>query len=169
MDILVPDVPVLEKVVRSIAVYAFLLVGFRVAGKRQLGQMTAFDLVVLLVISNVVQNALIGRDDSLGGGLIGATVILALNGVVAWISFRLPKAERVIDPVPSVLVRHGRLRRDALRREQMSAREFRSALRREGVVSVRHVRYAVLEQTGHISVILKEERGGDTRPAKEPK
>ena len=78
-SILVPDIAITEKVVRSVGVYLFLLVAFRVAGKRQLGQLTAFDLVVLLVISNVLQNAAIGSDNSLGGGLVGDSVITALN------------------------------------------------------------------------------------------
>ena len=78
-SILVPDIAITEKVVRSVGVYLFLLVAFRVAGKRQLGQLTAFDLVVLLVISDVLQNAAIGSDNSLGGGLVGASVIIALN------------------------------------------------------------------------------------------
>jgi uncharacterized membrane protein YcaP (DUF421 family) len=79
MDILVPDIAITEKVVRSVGVYLFLPVAFRVAGKRQMGQFTAFDLVVLLVISNVHQNAAIGSDNSLGGGPVGASVIIALN------------------------------------------------------------------------------------------
>ena len=83
MSIPVPDITIIEKVLRSVGVYLFLLVAFRVAGKRQLGQLTAFDLVVLLVISNVLQNAAIGSDNSLGGGLVGASVIITLNWVVA--------------------------------------------------------------------------------------
>ena len=79
MDILVPDIAITEKVVRSVGVYLFLRVAFRVAGKRQLGQFTAFDLIVLLVMSNVLQNAAIGSDNSLGGGLVGAFVIIALK------------------------------------------------------------------------------------------
>jgi uncharacterized membrane protein YcaP (DUF421 family) len=79
MSILVPDIAITEKVVRSVGVYLFLLVAFRVAGKRQLGQLTAFDLVVLLVTSNVLQNAAIGSDNSLGGELVGASAIIALN------------------------------------------------------------------------------------------
>src|SRR5574341_2541463 len=104
-----PDISVLENVIRSAVVYLFLLCAFRLAGKRQLGQMTAFDLVVLLVISNVVQNALIGNDNSLGGGLLGATVILLLNAVVAWLTFRHKRVERVIEHAPTVLVWHGRI------------------------------------------------------------
>jgi uncharacterized membrane protein YcaP (DUF421 family) len=153
VNILIPDIPVIEKVIRSAAVYLFLLVAFRLAGKRQLGQMTAFDLVVLLVISNVVQNALIGNDNSLGGGLLGATVILLLNAVVAWLTFRYKRVERLVEQMPTVLVRHGRILRENLRRERLSLPELRAALRREGVVSLRDVRYALLEEDGHLSVI----------------
>ena len=155
MGILIPDIPLVEKVVRSVAVYLFLLVAFRVAGKRQLGQMTAFDLVVLLIISNVVQNAVIGNDNSLGGGLFGATVILLLNGLVAWFTFRYKRVERLVEHVPTVLVKHGRIIRENLRRERLSLPEFRSALRREGIVSLEDVRYVILEEDGHLSVIRK--------------
>jgi hypothetical protein len=92
MNILVPDISLAEKVLRSVAVYAFLLVAFRLCGKRQLGQLSAFDLVVLLLISNVVQNAVIGNDNSVGGGLIGATTILLLNAVVAYLTFHFKRS-----------------------------------------------------------------------------
>ena len=134
-------------------VYGFLLASFRVLGKRQLGQMTPFDLVVLLIISNVVQNALIGNDNSLGGGLVGAAAILALNSLVAWVTFRSKAARRVVEHVPTVLVRHGRLIKENLERERLSLSEFHAALRREGVVTVSEVRYVLLEQDGHLSVI----------------
>lgn len=153
MNILIPEIPVVEKVVRSAVVYLFLLVGFRLAGKRQLGTMTAFDLVVLLVISNVVQNALIGNDNSLGGGLLGATVILGLNAIVAWVTFRYKRVERVVEHTPTVLVKHGRILRENLRRERLSLPELRAALRREGIASVRNVHYVLLEEDGHLSVI----------------
>jgi uncharacterized membrane protein YcaP (DUF421 family) len=147
MHILLPDISVAEKVVRSAVVYLFLLVAFRLAGKRQLGQMTAFDMVVLLVISNVVQNALIGNDNSLGGGLVGATVILLLNALVAWLTFRYKRVERLVEHSPAVLVRHGRVLRETLRRKRMSLPEFRAALRHQGVVSLRHVRYVSWRRT----------------------
>ncbi len=155
MGILIPDIPLVEKIVRSVAVYLFLLVAFRIAGKRQLGQMTAFDLVVLLIISNVVQNAVIGNDNSLGGGLFGATVILVLNGVVAWFTFRYKRVERLVEHIPTVLVKHGRIVRENLRRERLSLPEFRAALRREGLVSLEDVRYVILEEDGHLSVIRR--------------
>jgi uncharacterized membrane protein YcaP (DUF421 family) len=155
MDILIPDIPVLEKVVRSAVVYVFLLIAFRIAGKRQLGMMTPFDLVVVLIISNVVQNALIGNDNSLGGGLLGATAILLFNAVVAWFTFRYKGVERIVENTPTVLVKHGRLVRENLRRERFSLPELRMALRQAGVVSLRDVRYAILEEDGELSVIPK--------------
>ena len=159
MNILVPDISIAEKLLRSVAVYTFLLVAFRLCGKRQLGQLSAFDLVVLLIISNVVQNAVIGNDNSLGGGLLGATTILLLNLLVAYVSFRFRRADRVIEHSPTVLVRHGRILRDNLRRERLGPRDLRAALRHHGVVSIRDIRYAFLEEDGHVSVITGRPRG----------
>jgi uncharacterized membrane protein YcaP (DUF421 family) len=149
----IPDIPVAEKVLRSIVVYGFLLAAFRVVGKRQLGQMTPFDLVVLLVISNVVQNALIGNDNSLGGGLVGATTILVVNALVAWVTFGSKRVRRVVEHRPTILVRHGRILRENLARERISRAEFHAALRREGIVTVKGLRYVLLEQDGHFSVL----------------
>jgi uncharacterized membrane protein YcaP (DUF421 family) len=148
-----PEIPVVEKILRSIVVYVFLLAAFRLAGKRQLGQMTPFDLVVLLVISNVLQNALIGNDNSLGGGLLGATTILLMNALVAWLTFRFKRVQRVVEHSPTVLVRHGQLLRENFASERLSLSEFHAALRREGIVTVHGLRYVLLEQDGHLSVI----------------
>ena len=153
MHLWIPDIPLAEKLLRSVVVYGFLLASFRVLGKRQLGQMTPFDLVVLLVISNVLQNALIGNDNSVGGGLIGATTILALNAGVAWLTFRSKPVRRVVEHAPTILVRHGRILSDNLESERLSLSEFHAALRREGIVTVRGLRYVLLEQDGHLSVI----------------
>jgi uncharacterized membrane protein YcaP (DUF421 family) len=149
----IPDVPLVEKVVRSVVVYVFLLAAFRLVGKRQVGQMTPFDLVVLLIISNIVQNALIGDDSSLGGGLVGATTILVVNALVAWMTFRSKRLRRVVEHTPTILVRHGQIRWENLARERLSLSEFHAALRREGVVTVRGLRYVLLEQDGHLSVL----------------
>jgi uncharacterized membrane protein YcaP (DUF421 family) len=108
---------------------------------------------VLLVISNVVQNALIGNDNSLGGGLIGATAILILNAIVAWFTFRYKRLERIVEHSPTIIVRHGQILRDSLRRERLSLPELRAALRKQGVMSLRDVRYVILEEDGHLSVI----------------
>jgi uncharacterized membrane protein YcaP (DUF421 family) len=153
MHFWLPEIPILEKVVRSVVVYAFLLTAFRLVGKRQLGQMTPFDLVVLLVISNVVQNALIGNDNSLGGGLLGATTLLVTNALVAWVTFRFKRIRRVVEHTPTILVHHGRILWANLERERLSLSEFHAALRRDGIVTVRGLRYVLLEQDGHLSVI----------------
>ena len=153
MHLWIPDIPIAEKLLRSVVVYGFLLASFRLSGKRQLGQMTPFDLIVLLIISNVVQNALIGNDNSLGGGLVGAATILVLNSLVAWVTFRSKTAQRLVEHAPTVLVRHGRILSANLERERLSLSEFHAALRREGVVTVSELRYVLLEQDGHLSVI----------------
>jgi uncharacterized membrane protein YcaP (DUF421 family) len=153
MDILIPDIAITEKVVRSVGVYLFLLTAFRLAGKRQLGQLTAFDLVVLLVISNVLQNAAIGSDNSLGGGFVGASVIIALNWMVAWLTFRHKRLERIVENVPTVLGKHGQVLHTNLDSEHMSMPELRAALRKEGITTMSEVRYAILEEDGHVSVI----------------
>ena len=153
MHLWIPDIPIAEKLLRSVVVYGFLLASFRIAGKRQLGQMTPFDLIVLLIISNVVQNALIGNDNSLGGGLVGAATILVLNSLVARVTFRSKTAQRLVEHAPTVLVRHGRILSANLERERLSLSEFHAALRREGVVTVSELRYVLLEQDGHLSVI----------------
>lgn len=156
MDFLIPEVSVIEKIVRCAIVYAFLLVVFRVMGKRQLGQMTAFDLIVLLIISELVQNAMIGADNSVTGGLISVTTLVLLNAGVAWVTYRHKPAERLVEHAPTILVRHGRVLWDNVRREHMTPAEFRSALRRNGVASLHRVRFVLLEEDGHLSVIRKE-------------
>jgi len=129
VNILIPEIPMVERVIRSATMYLFVLIAFRLAGPRQFGQMTALDLVVLLVISNVVQNALIGNDNSPGGELLGATVILLSNALVAWLIFRHKRVERLIEQTRTGLVRHGRILRENLRRDRLSSR---SSGRRSG-------------------------------------
>jgi uncharacterized membrane protein YcaP (DUF421 family) len=160
-DLLVPGISVAEKIVRSVVVYGFVLLAFRVSGKRQVGQLTPFDLVVLLILSNVVQNALIGRDDSLTGGLIGAATILALNYAMVEIAYRSRRARRLLEAHPTLLVHNGRLLHDNLRRERITFEDLQAALRRNGVLDVEQVRVAVLEESGGISVIARPpgERG----------
>jgi len=153
MDILIPDIAILEKVARSPVVYVFLLVAFRVAGNRQLGQLTAFDLVVLLIISNVLQNSAIGHDASLGGGLLGPFVVIARNWLVAWATFRHKRLQRMVENAPTTFVRHGRVLHRNLDREHMSMAQLRAALRKKGIAAISEVRYAILEEDGRVSVI----------------
>lgn len=148
-----PDIPVSEKVLRSVVVYLFLLIAFRFTGKRQVGQLTPFDLILLLIISNVVQNAVIGNDNSLGGGLLGAVTILLLNYLVVEIAFRFKIFRRLMAGEPTLLVHNGKIFKDRMVREKITMQDLDAALRKSGVASVEKVRYAVLEENGQISVI----------------
>ena len=158
-NILVPEIAIAEKVLRSVVVYGFLLVAFRLTGKRQVGQLTPFDLVVLLVISNVVQNAVVGNDNSLGGGLIGAVVILALNYAVVEVTYRSKRARRLLEAQPTLLIHNGRILHENLRRERLTRDDLLAALRRNGVAEPTQVRFAVLEDNGEISVIPRAAEG----------
>lgn len=159
MSLFVPEIAVWEKVLRSVVVYAFMLLAFRFTGKRQVGQLTPFDLVVLLIISNVVQNAVIGPDNSLGGGLLGAAVILALNWGVVELAFRSKRLRRLLEATPTLLVHNGRILHQNLQRERITLDDLHAALRRNGVADVEHVHVAVLEENGGISVIPRAAGG----------
>ena len=157
--LLIPDIAVVEKILRAVAVYAFLLLAFRLTGKRQIGQLTPFDLVVLLMISNIVQNAMIGSDNSLVGGLIGATTILVLNWAVVELTYRFKPMRRLLEARPTVLIHDGRILHDRLRAERLTMDDLEAALRRGGVADLARVRFAVLEESGGISVVPYSEGG----------
>jgi len=151
-----PELPVVEKILRAAVVYAFLLIGFRLSGKRQLGQMSSFDLVVLLIISNVVQNAMIGNDNSVTGGLIGATTILVLNYGVAYLVFSRKQMRRLIEGAPTVLIHNGKVIEKNMQRELVTRDELMAALRREGIFSIDDVRVALLEDNGAITALPRK-------------
>jgi uncharacterized membrane protein YcaP (DUF421 family) len=151
--LLVPDIAVAEKILRSVAIYSFLLIAFRLTGKRQVGQLTPFDLVLLLLISNVVQNAVIGNDNSLGGGIIGAVTILAMNRLVVELTYRSKRMRRLLEASPTLLIHNGKVLHTNLARERLTMEDLRAALRRSGVGDPSEVRVAVLEDNGGISVI----------------
>ncbi len=138
---------------RTAVVYLVVLVGLRLAGKREIGQLTVFDLVVLLLIANAVQNAMVGPDTSLTGGVLAAVVLLILNAVVARLRLRWPRLRRIIEGSPTLLVLHGEVLIDHLRREGLDQDTLEAALREHGVAKVRDVEMAVLEIDGSISVV----------------
>ena len=153
LNIWIPEISVAEKILRSVVIYLFILLAFRFTGKRQVGQLTPFDLVVLLIISNVVQNAVIGNDNSLGGGILGAVTILALNYAVVEITYRSKRARRLLELQPTLLIHNGRILEEHLRRERVTLDDLLAALRRNGLVEPRQVRFAVMEENGAISVV----------------
>jgi uncharacterized membrane protein YcaP (DUF421 family) len=149
------DLPILEKILRPVAVYFFLIIGLRLAGKRELAQLNPFDLVVLLTLSNTVQNAIIGEDNSITGGLLGAATLLILNYSVVRFLYRHKKLDRLVEGRPDVLIKNGRLRRDHLHRELISVGELKSAMHKQGICSIAEVEEAVLEPSGEICFVQK--------------
>lgn len=141
-----------ELLLRVIIVYVFLFALLRLIGKKHVGQMAPFDLVVLLILSECVQNALVGDDKSITAGLIAAGTLFGMSQLVGYVSWRSKNAARLLEGVPKVLVRHGRVDDRALAREQITRAELLEALRREGCTSLGSVRYAMLENDGAITI-----------------
>jgi uncharacterized membrane protein YcaP (DUF421 family) len=141
-------VSILEKVIRPVLVYAFLIVGLRLAGKRELAQLNPFDLVVLLTLSNTVQNAIIGNDTSVTGGVIGATTLLVVNYLVVRFLYRHESLDRIVEGAPEFLVRDGELQADRMGHELITREELEVAARRQGLSSLDDVQDAVLEPGG---------------------
>ena len=153
----------LEKVLRPIAIYVFLVVGLRLAGKRELGQFTPFDLVVLLTLSNTVQNAIIGDDNSLLGGIIGAVTLLTANYlVVRWV-YHHPRIEKIIEGSPVALIEHGKVRDERLADELVTRAELESAARRQGFSALDEVDQAILEAGGSLTFFPKKHHPRQTR------
>jgi uncharacterized membrane protein YcaP (DUF421 family) len=150
-------------VARTAMVYLALLVGLRLAGKRELGQMTPFDLVVILLIANAVQNAMVGPDTSVTGGLIAAGVLIVGNYGVAQARERLPWLRRAVEGMPTLLINDGRFIREHLRREGLDEEEVLMAIREHGVADVKDVRMAVLETDGSISIVPADAKTMRTR------
>jgi uncharacterized membrane protein YcaP (DUF421 family) len=162
-DLFTVDVPLLEKVLRTIAVYLGILVLLRVAGKRDLAQLNTFDLVVLLLLSNVVQNAVIGEDASLLGGLIGAATLILVNSFMVRAARRGGGAAvRILEGTATTLVRDGAMDEEALARLGLLAADVEVALRRQGAPSVGDVQEAVLEPGGSIVMTLRPGAGPAT-------
>jgi uncharacterized membrane protein YcaP (DUF421 family) len=147
-------------VIRAVVVYVFLLVVLRLTGKRQVGQLAPFDLVLLLILSNAVQNSLNGSDNSITGGLISATTLVGLNWVVGWATFRSKYLEALVEGRPLVLVHDGQIDHRMLNSVQMTIHELRAALRNGGCVGEEEARFAILENNGHVTVIPIEKKRG---------
>ena len=146
---------VAEKILRPILVYAFLIVGLRLAGKRELAQLNPFDLVVLLTLSNTVQNAIIGNDNSVSGGVIGATTLLIVNYFLVRFMSQHERIERIIEGDPDVLIENGIVKKDCLKNEAISLVELEAAAHKQGFESLEEVERAVLDPNGNIAFFGK--------------
>ncbi len=147
-----PHVSFLALVVRAVVVYGFLLVALRLAGRRELGQMTSFDLILLLVLSNAVQNSINAGDNSLVGGIVSAVTLVLLNWAVGWATYRWRWVERLLQGAPRRIVSDGKVHFGAMRRELITLSELRSALRKQGIVRIGDCAAVTLEPDGTLSV-----------------
>lgn len=144
-----------EFVLRGLLVYGFLLVTLRLTGKRQVGQLAPFDLVLLLVLSNAVQNSMNAGDNSVGAGFILVATLLTVNGLMSWLTWRNKRAEILLEGRPQILVHHGLVDEARLARERISQHELMAAVRQAGVADLEQVHVAILETNGRINVIAK--------------
>jgi uncharacterized membrane protein YcaP (DUF421 family) len=142
-----------DVVLRTAAIYFFILLALRLAGKREIGQMTVFDFVLLLLISNAVQNAMVGKDNSLLGGILAALTLVVLNVLLSRARERWPRLGRMFEGTPTVLVLHGEPVEKNLQRERVDKDLLEQAVREHGVADLSGVELAVLEMDGSISVV----------------
>lgn len=148
--------PITEKILRPVIVYLFLVVFLRLFGKRELAQLNPFDLVVLLSLSNTVQNAMIGDDNSVTGGVIGALALLMINWVLMWVLYRAPKVNQALEGSPTTLIQNGVVDAEAVKRETMTHEELISVLNRNGFNDPAEVETCVLEPNGTFYVKGKQ-------------
>ncbi len=146
------QLPVLEKILRPMIVYLFLVGFLRLFGKRELAQLNPFDLVVLLSLSNTVQNAMIGDDNSVSGGIIGALALLAVNWALTRLLFSAPKLTKALEGDAAVLIRHGKMDHAAMKRESLTEEELYSVLHKQGFSDCSEVEKCVLEPNGNFYV-----------------
>src|SRR5437588_5871809 len=147
-NMFVTNLPLLEKILRPIIVYVFLVVLLRLFGKRELAQLNPFDLVVLLLLSNSVQNAIIGSDNTVTGGIIGALTLLVLNYLVVRFMFRHRRLDEMFEGTPTVLIEHGAVCRAALARELLTEAELQTVAHRQGFASIGEVESCIIEPGG---------------------
>ena len=162
-DMFILGLPIAEKIARPIIVYVFLIVGLRLAGRRELAQLNPFDLVVLLTISNTVQNAIIGEDNSVTGGIIGAATLLVVNYGVVKFLYTHEKLDRIIEGDQCVLIDNGVLNADRLKHELITRSELETAAHKQGFGSLEEIDRAVLDPGGGISFSAKKPGPDRTR------
>ncbi len=162
-DMFILGLPLLEKILRPIIVYLFLIVSLRLSGKRELVQLNPFDLVVLLTLSNTVQNAIIGDDNSVSGGLIGATSLLLINYLVVRFLYGHSKLEQIVEGQSDVLVENGKVQPARLKKELITTSQLEAAARKQGFDSLREVDKCILEPGGTLSFVAKKPASEDVR------
>jgi uncharacterized membrane protein YcaP (DUF421 family) len=158
------DRTLLEIVIRTAIIYFAVLIGLRLTGKREVGQMTPFDLVLLILIANAVQNAMTGPDNSVTGGLVAAATLLLLNFLLSHLVFRNRRLRRIVEGTPTILIHNGQMVMKNLESEHITPDELLQSLREHGVPMPEEVGLAVLEIDGSVSVLRKDELPLKERP-----
>lgn len=146
-----------ELIIRAVFVYVLLIGLLRISGKRQIGQLAPFDLVLLLVLSNAVQNAMNGGDNSITAGVISAATLIGLNFIAGYLTYRSKLLERIMEGQPEVLIHNGKLFEKVMARSQLTHHELNAALRQSGCLTVGEVQTAILENNGSITVTRRAE------------
>ncbi len=162
-DMFVLGGPILEKILRPVIVYIFLIVGLRLSGKRELAQLNPFDLIVLLTLSNTVQNAIIGNDNTVTGGIIGAASLLAVNYLVVRFLYDHRKIDQLVEGSPDILIENGKVHEHKLKRELITKEELGAAARKQGFDSLAEVQQCVLEPGGTLSFTARKPATEDIR------
>jgi uncharacterized membrane protein YcaP (DUF421 family) len=142
-----------ELLIRGTSIYFFMFIILRIWGKKHLGEMTAFDFILLLFMSEAVQNSLIDDDKSIWGGMIVIATFIFWNVIINKLGYRSRKLEKILDGVPKVLIKDGKLFKETMEKEQITFQELYGALREEGVLDIKDVKQATIETNGHISIV----------------
>ena len=154
-DMFVLGVPVWERLIRAVLVYAFVVVALRLAGKREIGALNPFDLVVLFFLSNILQNSIIGNDLSISGGFIGAATLMGLNYAAQRFLFNHARLDRLFEGQATVLIEKGEVIHGNLKKELVTEDELIVAVHKQGIMELADVEKAVLETDGNISVFAR--------------
>ena len=155
-DLFALAMPWWEFILRAVVVYAVVLGMVRLSGKRALGQITPFDVLLIVLLGNAVQNALLGEDTSLGGGLLLAATLISINYGVGWLSTRSRRVETLVEGEPILIARDGKVLDSVLKRELVTPADLDAAMRQQGCLSIDDVALAVLEINGHITIVPKK-------------
>jgi uncharacterized membrane protein YcaP (DUF421 family) len=162
-DMFVLGLPILEKILRPVFVYIFLVVGLRLSGKRELAQLNPFDLVVLLTLSNTVQNAIIGDDNSVTGGILGATSLLVINYLVVRFLYAHENLDHLVEGSPDTLIENGKINFERLKKELISMEQLAAASRKQGFDDLSKVSRCVLEPGGTLTFVAAKPATEDLR------
>lgn len=153
-----------EIALRTAVVYLVILLGLRLTGKREVGQMMPLDLAMLILLANAVQNAMTGPDTSLLGGVVAAATLLVMNAMLTRVAWRYRKIRRLVEGTPTLLIRHGKILNENLAKEKLNLDDLHQALREHGIANLAEVALAVLEIDGSISVLKNDEMPAAEQP-----